>query len=119
MWGLSKDIPERECTKVTHWWNANDWGIIWTDSNISGWSNPYILSVKDYANRYLEAVALKKIETTDVAEAFIEIYSRIGLPPDLGRPDCRKYAGCCQWSTWQQHLITLNATDLWKSLKGL
>lgn len=43
----------------------------------------YILTVVDYATRYPEAVALKKIETPDVAEALIEIYSRMGLPTEI------------------------------------
>jgi hypothetical protein len=40
----------------------------------------FILVLVDYATRYPEAVALKGIETTEVAEALIDIFSRIGVP---------------------------------------
>jgi transposase InsO family protein len=43
----------------------------------------YILTLVDYATRYPEAIALKKIETTDVAEALITIFSRVGLPREI------------------------------------
>ena len=37
----------------------------------------------DYATRYPEAVALPSIETTRVAEALIEVYSRLGIPREV------------------------------------
>jgi len=37
----------------------------------------YILTLVDYATRYPEAVPLKKIDTETVAEALVDIYSRI------------------------------------------
>ena len=39
----------------------------------------YILTLVDYATRYPEAVALKKITTEAVAEALLDIYSRVGI----------------------------------------
>ena len=39
----------------------------------------FVLTVVDYATRYPEAVALKRIDTETVAEALIEIYSRVGV----------------------------------------
>ena len=43
----------------------------------------YILTVVDYATRYPEAVALKNIETTTVAEALVSIFSRVGIPTEV------------------------------------
>ena len=45
--------------------------------------NKYILTVVDYATRYPEAVALPSIETTRVAEALLDIYSRVGFPQEV------------------------------------
>ena len=39
----------------------------------------FVLTVVDYASRYPEAVALKRIDTESVAEALIDIYSRVGV----------------------------------------
>jgi len=43
----------------------------------------YTLTVVDYATRYPEAVALKNITTETVAEALVEIYSRVGIPKEV------------------------------------
>ena len=43
----------------------------------------FVLTVVDYATRYPEAVALKRIDTETVAEALIEIYSRVGVPREV------------------------------------
>ncbi len=43
----------------------------------------YILTVTDYATRYPEAVPLKNIDTITVAEALLEIYTRLGFPEEL------------------------------------
>ena len=40
----------------------------------------YILTMIDYATRYPEAVALPGIEMERVAEAFIAMFSRVGIP---------------------------------------
>src|SRR5215469_13673362 len=49
----------------------------------------YILTLVDYATRYPEAVALKKMDVITVAEELYNIYTRIGIPEevlsDLGR----------------------------------
>ena len=42
--------------------------------------NQYILTVVDCATGYPEAVALKRIDTEAVAEALLEIFSRMGFP---------------------------------------
>jgi len=43
----------------------------------------YILTVVDYATRYPEAIALSNIDTVTVADALLEIFSRIGIPKKI------------------------------------
>lgn len=43
----------------------------------------YILTLVDYATRYPEAVALKEITSEVVAEALLDIYSRVGIPEEV------------------------------------
>ena len=45
--------------------------------------NRFILTVVDYATRYPEAVPLKKIDSETVAEALVDIYSRVGIPREV------------------------------------
>ena len=45
--------------------------------------NRFILTVVDYATRYPEAVALRRIDTQTVAEALVDIYSRVGIPREV------------------------------------
>ena len=45
--------------------------------------NRYILTLVDYATRYPEAIALPSIEAERVAEALIEMFSRIGFPQEM------------------------------------
>ena len=47
---------------------------------ITGSGNRYILTIVDYATRYPEAVPLPKIETERVAEALLNVFSRVGVP---------------------------------------
>ncbi|RUS70944.1 hypothetical protein EGW08_021289 [Elysia chlorotica] len=43
----------------------------------------YILTLVDYATRYPEAVPLRRIDTETVAEALVDIYSRLGVPEEI------------------------------------
>ena len=43
----------------------------------------YILTLVDYTTRYPEAVPLKNIETETVAEALLDMYSRLGIPEEV------------------------------------
>ena len=52
-------------------------------SPVSEKGNRYILTVVDFATRYPEAVALPKIETERVAEALLEVFSRVGFPKEM------------------------------------
>ena len=45
--------------------------------------NRYILVMVDFATRYPEAIALPRIEAERVAEALIEVYSRLGIPQEV------------------------------------
>ncbi|XP_041467568.1 uncharacterized protein LOC121417899 [Lytechinus variegatus] len=45
--------------------------------------NRYILTLVDYATRYPEAIPLPNIETERIAEALLEIFSRLGLPDEI------------------------------------
>ena len=45
--------------------------------------NRYILTMIDYATRYPEAVALPSMETERVAEALVEMFSRVGIPDEM------------------------------------
>ena len=43
----------------------------------------YILTVCDYGTRYPEAFPLKATTSKDVAEALVEMFSRVGLPDEI------------------------------------
>ena len=43
----------------------------------------FILTIMDYATRYPEAVALSNIDTETVAEALLQVYSRVGIPSEI------------------------------------
>ena len=45
--------------------------------------NRYILTIVDLATRYPEAVALPSIEAERVAEALMEVFSRLGVPNEI------------------------------------
>ena len=43
----------------------------------------YILTLVDFASRYPKAVPLKNIDTLIVAEAFVDIFNRLGVPEEI------------------------------------
>ncbi len=43
----------------------------------------FILTLVDYATRYPEAIPLKKTTTEEVAEALLDIFSRVGIPDEI------------------------------------
>ena len=43
----------------------------------------YILTLVYYATRYPETVPLKSIDTETVAEALVDIFSRLGIPEEI------------------------------------
>ena len=52
-------------------------------SSVSERGNRFVLTVVDYATRYPEAIALPSIETERVAEALVQICSRVGVPQEI------------------------------------
>lgn len=50
---------------------------------VTAQKNRYILTIVDCATRYPEAVALPNIETTTVAEALVQVFSRVGVPLEI------------------------------------
>ena len=83
---------------------------------ISEAGHRYILMLVDYATRYPEAVPLKRIDAQKVAEALVDIYSRLGIPEkvlsDRGAQfisDCMKEVckllGVSQSTTTPYHLM--------------
>ena len=53
--------------------------------------NRYILTMVDYATRYPEAIALPSIETERVAEALLDIFSRVGIPSEVLSDRCTEF----------------------------
>lgn len=45
--------------------------------------NRYVLTMVDMATRYPDAVALPSIETERIAEALLEMFSRVGVPQEI------------------------------------
>ena len=43
----------------------------------------YILTVIDCATRFPEAIPLKNIDTTTIAEALVTVFSRVGIPKEM------------------------------------
>ena len=46
-------------------------------------SHRYLLTLVDFATRYPEAVPLKSFDTETVAEALVDIFSRLGVPVEI------------------------------------
>ena len=46
-------------------------------------SNRFILTLVDYATRYIEAKAMKYIDSESVAEALVQMFSRVGVPNEI------------------------------------
>ena len=57
---------------------AND--LVGPIASASDKRHRYILTLVDYATRYPEAVPLKNIDTETVAEALVDMHSRVGVP---------------------------------------
>ena len=45
--------------------------------------NRYILTMVDYVTRYPEAIPLKSVTTVEVAEAMVDMFSRLGVPEEI------------------------------------
>ena len=51
--------------------------------NITAKKNRYILTLVDVGTRWPEAVALREIKTTDIANALFSVFSRLGIPREV------------------------------------
>ena len=45
--------------------------------------NMYLLVIRDYATRYLEAIQLRTIDAEHVAEELIKLFARVGVPQEI------------------------------------
>jgi len=45
--------------------------------------NKYILTMMDYATRYPEAVPLKDVQAETLAEALVNMFTRVGVPKEI------------------------------------
>ncbi len=45
--------------------------------------NIYILVICDYATRYPEAIPLRSIDAAHIAEEFIKVFARVGVPEEI------------------------------------
>ena len=57
--------------------------IVGPISPVSERGNRFIVTMVDYATRYPEAVALKSIEAHRVAEALVDVFTRVGIPREI------------------------------------
>ncbi|PIK39424.1 hypothetical protein BSL78_23736 [Apostichopus japonicus] len=57
--------------------------IVGPISPTSKHGNRYILTLVDYATGFPEAVPLRNIDTERVAEALVDIFSRVGVPSEI------------------------------------
>ena len=78
----------------------------------------YILTLVDYATRYPEAVPMKNIGAETIAEALLDMYSRVGVAKavlsDLGAQftlDCMKVSRLLSIRRFTTSLTTPLATD--------
>jgi transposase InsO family protein len=55
-------------------------GKIWPPSEKG---HQFILTIMDHASRYPDAVPLKNIDTETVAEALVDMFSRVGVPEEI------------------------------------
>ena len=55
----------------------------------------YILTLVDYATRYPEAILLKNSDAKTVAEALVDIYSRVGILEEVLSDSGRQFVSDC------------------------
>ena len=66
----------------------------------------YILTLVDYAMRYTEAVPLKNIDTKTVAEALLDMYSRLGVPEKVLSDQGTQFVSSCMQEV--SRLLSIN-----------
>ncbi|GFR64260.1 Gypsy retrotransposon integrase-like protein 1 [Elysia marginata] len=76
----------------------------------------FILTLIDYATRYAEAVPLRKIDTETVAEALVDIYSRLGVPEEVLSDQGTQFMSDCMKEVCRLLGIKQKATTLYHSM---
>ena len=66
----------------------------------------YILTLVDYATRYPEAVLLQNIDTETVAEALLDMYSRLGIPEGVLCDQGTQFVSSCMQEV--SRLLSIN-----------
>eukprot|EP00079_Xenopus_tropicalis_P020074 XP_012810580.1 PREDICTED: uncharacterized protein LOC105945996 [Xenopus tropicalis] len=66
----------------------------------------YILTMVDYATRYPEAVALRRIDAPAVADALIQIFSRVGFPSEILSDQGPQFMSQLLQCLWQRCGVT-------------
>ena len=70
----------------------------------------FFLTLVDYATRYPDAVALKSITTENVAEALLDLFSRIGFPEEILSDMGTQFISDCMKKVerllWIKHITT-------------
>ena len=66
----------------------------------------YILTFVDYATRYPGAVPLKNIDTETVAEALLDMYSRLGIPEEVLSDQGTQFVSSCMQEV--SRLLSIN-----------
>ena len=91
----------------------------------------YILTLVDYPTTYQEAVPLKKITTEAVAEALLDIHSRVGIPEEVLTDQMTQFMSECMQevstllsikglSSIPYHLICNGLVERWnRTLKSM
>ena len=99
-------------------------------SSVSGRGHRWVLTLVDWATRYPEAIALNGIETKEVAEALVSIFSRVEIPIELLTykgtqftsnlmSEIARLLSVEQLFTTPYHAMWPHATDKWNDLTVL
>ena len=81
--GKSAECPNGEHTSGGCLFQTYCCGSNWTDRTSKRNRLTIHFDAVDYATRYAEAVPLKRINTETIAEALVDIYSRLGVPEEI------------------------------------
>ena len=74
----------------------------------------------DYATRYSKAVPLNNIDTEMVAEALLDMYSRVGMPEDvLSNLGTQYTSDCMKEVSWLLSISRLTASPYYPACNGL
>ena len=80
----------------------------------------YILTLADFVTPYPEAVSLKNIDTETVAEALVDIFSRLGVPEEiLSDLGMQFVSDCMKEVTWLLSIKQLTTTPYHPMCNGL